>query len=590
METHRPSTNNERKQAASLSQFSANLLAMQYSWLPQERRALIIREKPPLVISNKRFARIQANASQAAKQERQYRQQLRDQAEEQLRAGGEELLRQFGGRKLCITEAEQCRREVQQMREQELVAKRLAEEESAAARREAQRSQKQRIAAAKKLLEQLRPGPRELQCARLQSEVLRSVQAQRQVQVVFTQALERQREQDRRIYHEQVHNGIEEAQRRQAERCQQLGEHKQDLLSAIAERARERQAAKAEEYEQARQERERNQRQLREQQRKDDEKQVARRRQKRQEALASLAMAEQRQQRLLMLEEVEQAQCDIHNEGKGRLEQMKRDIARSRVQQRIQRNEKLALELAPRLHYSAGEDEARHKRQLVEMQKAHSAEQARRRQSREQAKTTRLAIQREAEQLAQASRQQAEADKRDAVDLRLKNDLVHVQFKRQQRQEQLQRMRQLRQQLDEQVRQRHEEETRPDTNYNREAQLECLREDAFFFDYARQLMDEAQARGCPLKPFVRAVGQYKNENRIGAGIRVPPHMVTRLPMGRRTAGDSPAEAEVKAKSSVEEAKLAEEEQQQRRNIEESLKMIETLMLAEATAKEQSKKE
>ncbi|EDW36450.1 GL10300 [Drosophila persimilis] len=218
------------------------------------------------------------------------------------------------------------------------------------------------------------------------------------------------------------------------------------------------------------------------------------------------------------------------------------------------------------------------------MQKAHSAEQARRRQSRERVKNSRLAIQREAEQLAQASREQGEADKHKAVDLRLKNDLVHVQFKRQQRQEQLQRMRQLRQQLDEQVRQRHEEETRPDTNYNREAQLECLREDAFFFDYARQLMDTARARGCPLKPFVRAVGQYKNENRIGAGIRVPPHLVTRLSMGRRTAGDSPAEAAVKAQSSAEEAKLAEEEEQQRRNIEENLKKIEALVLAEATVK------
>ncbi|XP_017156757.1 trichohyalin [Drosophila miranda] len=557
---------------------------MQYSWLPQERREVIVREKPPLVISSKRFARIQANASQAAQQERQYRLQLRDQAEEQLRAGGEELLRQFGGRKLCITKAEECRRELEQLREQELEAKRLAEEESAASRREAQSRQKERIAAAQQLLEQLRPGPRELQCARLQSEVLRSVQAQRQVQETFAQALERQAERDRRIYHEQVLNGIEEAQRRRAERCQQLGEHKQDLLSAIAEREKERQAAKAEEHEQARQERERNQRQLREQQRRDEEMRTSRRRQKREEALASLAMAEQRQQRLLMLEEVEQVQCDVHNEAKGRLEQMKRERTRSRVQQRIQRNEKLAQEQAPRLHYSAGEDEARHERQLVEMQKAHSAEQARRRQSRERVKNSRLAIQREAEQLAQASREQGEADKREAVDLRLKNDLVHVQFKRQQRQEQLQRMRQLRQQLDEQVRQRHEEERRPDTNYNREAQMECLREDAFFFDYARQLMDTARARGCPLKPFVRAVGQYKNENRIGAGIRVPPHLVTRLSMGRRTAGDSPAEAAVKAQSSAEEAKLAEEEEQQRRNIEENLKKIEALVLAEATAK------
>jgi len=329
---------------------------------------------------------------------------------------------------------------------------------------------------------------------------------------------------------------------------------------------------------------------LKEQQDKEKELQASRQRLKKEEALASLVMSDQRQKRLLMLEEIEQVQCDIHNKAKGHLEQLKRDRAKQRVEQRIRRNEKLAKELAPRLHYSAREDEERHKRQLEEMRKVHSAEQAKRRESREEAKNARLAVQREEEELARRMRQKAAEDRKEAEKLRLQNDLTNVQFMKQQRQEHLQRIRELRRDLDDQVKKRIEEETRPGTNYNREAQLEELREDAFFFDYARQLMDEAKAKGCPLKPFIRAVGQYKNDNRIGAEIRIPRHMITRLPMGRRTQGDSQAEGKEKSLKDQEPNanELSKEEKLLRQKIKENLKKIEDLVLQEGKAKKNPK--
>jgi len=52
---------------------------------------------------------------------------------------------------------------------------------------------------------------------------------------------------------------------------------------------------------------------LKEQQDKEKELQASRQRLKKEEALASLVMSDQRQKRLLMLEEIEQVQCDIHN-------------------------------------------------------------------------------------------------------------------------------------------------------------------------------------------------------------------------------------------------------------------------------------
>lgn len=216
---------------------------MQYCWLPQERREPILREKPPVVISNKRFQRIRAHATQAAKQEQLHQQQLREEADKKLRIGGEELLRKFAGRNLCITREEECARELKQLQAEQLEAKRLAEEESKAARLEHQKNRKKRIEAAQKLLEQLRPGPRELQCARLQSEVMRSVNVQREVQAEFARVNQQQKELDRKIFQEQVIRGFEEAQQHHKEQCQQLSEHKKELLHLIAERERERQVS-----------------------------------------------------------------------------------------------------------------------------------------------------------------------------------------------------------------------------------------------------------------------------------------------------------------------------------------------------------
>jgi len=127
------------------------------------------------------------------------------------------------------------------MQDEHLEAKRQAEEEAKASRLEHQKTRRERIEAAQKLLEQLRPGPRELQCARLQSEVMRSINAQQKVQAEFAKATRRQEELDRKIYQEQVLRGFEDAQLRHREQCQQLAEHKKELLQLIAERERERQ-------------------------------------------------------------------------------------------------------------------------------------------------------------------------------------------------------------------------------------------------------------------------------------------------------------------------------------------------------------
>jgi len=194
-----------------------------------------------VVLSSSRFQRIRANATQAAKQEQLHQQQLRNEADEKLRIGGEELLRKFAGRNLCISREEECARELKQMQDEHLEAKRLAEEEAKASRLEHQKTRRERIEAAQKLLEQLRPGPRELQCARLQSEVMRSVNVQREVQAEFAKATRRQEELDRKIFQEQVLRGFEDAQLRHREQCQTLAEHKKDLLQLIAERERERQ-------------------------------------------------------------------------------------------------------------------------------------------------------------------------------------------------------------------------------------------------------------------------------------------------------------------------------------------------------------
>lgn len=557
---------------------------MQYSWLPQERRQLRIREKPPLVISLQRYVRLQANAKQEAKAEQLQRSQQQQLQEEQLRRGGEELLLRFEGRNLCPTQEQQCRSAQRRHQEQLQQTKQRVQEENAAERREQQRQQRVRIEKAQKLLEQLRPGPRDLLCAKLQSEVLRGIHAQRELRTQLASVTAKQRTQDQRIYGEQVLNGLEDAQRRHSERLRQLNEHKRELRESIEQRQQERNAVKAQELEMARQERQRNEEQREQQLQKERDAVAAKMQLRRQHAEASLVANEQRRQRLQMLEEVEQLKCDVHNEAKAVLERLKIDQGRQRVQQRWQRNHKLAQELAPRLHYSAGEDQARHKRQLEELRRAHSVEQQTRRQRLQQTREQRQSMQREEQEQAAAEREQEKIERRENVERRLQNELIHLQFQRQQRQEKLRRQCELRAELAKQEKQQKEEQARPDINYNRLAQLEELREDARFVDYALRLMTEARDKGCPLEPFVRTVEQYKHENRIGAEVRIPRHLITRLTMGRRTQGDSPSErsaAEAKAKDSVEEEKY-------RKSISENLKKIEVLVQDEIKQQKQDK--
>ncbi|KAM8708948.1 hypothetical protein ACLKA7_015852 [Drosophila subpalustris] len=560
---------------------------MQYSWLPQERRQVTIREKPPLVISLQRYGRLQWNANQLAREKQLQRQQQQQKYEEQLRLGGEELLRRFAGRKLCQTQQQQCFSAQRRQKEELEEIKQHSQEASLAERREERRQQRARIEKAQQLLEQLRPGPRELLCAKLQSEVMRGINAQRQLQSQFAAAAAERRSLDKRIYNEQVLNGLEEVQLRHSEHRRQLGEHKRELFQSIKQRQEEREAAKAKELEIARQERQRNEQQLKDQLDKERAAQAHKLQQRREHALAALVATEQRRQRLQMLEEVEQLQCEVHNEAKAKLDSLKIDQARQRVQRRLQRNEQLAKELAPRLHYSAGEDLARHERQLDEMRRAHSVEQQKRQRRLEKAKTERLEMQRAERDQAEMAMEKAKIERREDVERRLQNELIHVQFKQQQRQEQLRRQHELRIQLDKQQQQLLEDQARPGTNYNRLAQLECLREDAFFVDYAHRLMAEARDKGCPLKPFLRVVEQYKSENRIGAEVRIPPHLVTKLTMGRRTKGDSLAVKQQQEKKKTESEgndQAPNEEENCMKNIKENLKKIEALVLAEAKQK------
>ncbi|XP_060653846.1 trichohyalin [Drosophila nasuta] len=416
---------------------------------------------------------------------------------------------------------------------------------------------------------------------------MRGINAQRQLQAQFAVATKEQHELDKRIYGEQVLNGLEEAQQRHSERRRQLSEHKQALLESIKERQQQRDAEKLEQHKLALEERRRNQQQLQEQHEKQRAAEAAKLQLRREHALAALVATEQRQQRLRMLEEVEQLQCEVHNEAKSKLDSLKIDLARQRVQRRLQRNEQLAKQLAPRLHYSAGEDQARHERQLAEMRRAHSVEQQTRRQRLEETKKQRQAMQQGEQQEAKLAKERAAAERREDVETRLRNERIHVEFKQQERLEQLRRQRDLRSQLDKQQRELLEEQTRPGTNYNRLAQLECIREDAFFVDYARRLMLEAKEKNCPLKPFLRVVEQYKSENRIGAEVRIPPHLITRLTMGRRTKGDSRAEEKQKKKA-AEEGKEPppDEEEHYMKNIKENLKKIEELVLTEAKEREE----
>lgn len=90
------------------------------------------------------------------------------------------------------------------------------------------------------MIEQLKPGPRELHTAVLQSEVLRARNVQRDINEEFKKAIKKQECESKMMCQGQAMSWIQEEQQRLAERQKNANLYKQELLQTINENQKQR--------------------------------------------------------------------------------------------------------------------------------------------------------------------------------------------------------------------------------------------------------------------------------------------------------------------------------------------------------------
>lgn len=94
---------------------------------------------------------------------------------------------------------------------------------------------KEKIAKAEQIIERLKPGPRELHSAVLQSEVLRARNVQRSINEEFEKATKKQEQENKKMCNDQALNWIGEEQQRLNDRQKNTMAYKKELLQTINE-------------------------------------------------------------------------------------------------------------------------------------------------------------------------------------------------------------------------------------------------------------------------------------------------------------------------------------------------------------------
>lgn len=107
------------------------------------------------------------------------------------------------------------------------------------AKENAAQKRSEKIAKAQQMLERLKPGPRELHSAVLQSEVLRARNIQRSINEEFKKAIKLQESETQKRCENQGMSWINDEQRRLAERQKNTNSYKQELLQTISENQRQ---------------------------------------------------------------------------------------------------------------------------------------------------------------------------------------------------------------------------------------------------------------------------------------------------------------------------------------------------------------
>lgn len=417
-----------------------------------------------------------------------------------------------------------------------------------------ERKRSEKLAKAQNLIEQLKPGPKQLHSAAMQSEVLRARNVQRNINKEFEKAIKQQECMDKMACQQQALGFMEEDVQRQIERHQAMNVYKKEMLETINESTKQRTEYKKQLIKEQQAAREAMDQEIKAQIEKEKAIMEKKRAALRKNALEAMKMVEQRRLSMVLLifrrniyppistlgermtEEIENRLCCVYNLGKQDLDAAKQEEKKPTPEE--EKKQEMQVQFLRCIQAkNEAEDDERVRRDISRMQLKFTAEEQEKIRKDKAAKQARIeAYMRELQQQKEAKRR-SEEEKRYDMATRFKNCEVNRLFEDAQKQQRQAKMQDTRKTLHEQMEQkkRNEKEDRELMRTCESNQEE--REDKFFFEYARNLMEDAHKKDRPLYPFVKVVQQYKRDRGIDCERKTPKHLLSQVNIGTRQPGD-----------------------------------------------------
>ncbi|XP_011191698.2 trichohyalin [Zeugodacus cucurbitae] len=498
-----------------------------------------VNNKKPIVLSSQRFNKLLNNANQTDKLRAQKELEEEQKYKEYLKEGSDQLVAHFKGN-IQRTQDEKLA-EIKAHMEEKFTK---MQENFHKTKENEERKRSEKLAKAQNLIEQLKQGPKQLHSAALQSEVLRARNVQRNINKEFERAIKQQECMDKMACQQQALGFMEEDIQRQVERNQAMDVYKKEMLQTINETTKQRTEYKKQLIKEQQAAREAMDQEIKAQIEKEKAIMEKKRAALRKNALEAMKMVEQRRLRERMTEEIENRLCCVYNLGKQDLDAAKQEEDKKPTPEEEKKQEQQVQFLRCIQAKTEAEDEDRVRRDISRMQLKFTAEEQEKIRKDKAAKQARIeAYMRELQQQKEA-RRRSEEEKRYDMATRFKNCEVNRLFEEAQKQQRFVKIQETRKTLNEQMEQKKRLEKE-----DKELMRTCEsnheeREDKFFFEYARNLMEDAHKKDRPLYPFVKVVQQYKRDRGIDCERKTPKHLLSQVNIGTRQPGDSKQDADV----------------------------------------------
>lgn len=238
-----------------------------------------------------------------------------------------------------------------------------------------------------------------------------------------------------------------------------------------------------------------------------------------------------------MVEEVEDRLCCVYNAGKTQLDALRAEQTKKLADEQQKKIENEVKKLSSIEDNSKALESERIRRDITTMQLKFTAEEQEKVRKDKAAKQARIEAYLKEMQQQKELQRQLEEEKRFEMAQRLKNTELNSIFNEKQREEKLKQFQEIRAQLNQQI-----EENKQQQLAIKQADRNCKdninavnKEHKFFFEYARNLMEDAQQKNRPLYPFVKVVHHYKRENQIDCDRKLAKHLQSNVPIGCKTS-------------------------------------------------------